>query len=528
MTGFAPLLEGFLAFALTMLALTTGVSAIVGALHHLRRWHARGLRDMVRLLYSRELLPLLDQPQDLNVDIAGGALIFETTPSPVPHVREKLGDAATPSAAGSASSQAQKASEVSRRAEFIYDMTFMPVPDVVEKLESMGASYWQDKLVSAERLCGWPWYKTVLHPQRAGRRWMTLRYSLAALKADEFRERLGASDVGEQLKKQRAWTRRGLASWDELVAYLWKRFETLGGASSETFARHSRGWSVAVGFLLAFFLNVDSFDLLNSYLTDPALRQQVLARRDAIQAQDVPAPAAGGGTALAPARAELATVTTQLAGTAQSLSKTLDAFASTLGTGDSQRFAASVQAELQSMVVQVKGVQAGVGALDEDLTETEQRIRGVTQSLTSSFPIGWKRFPNCTQDSPDLRCQRQPAAQANAPAPAQANPAEPGQWPILPTVSRWSTILLTARAADPEGFNQWLVGVLLTGLLLGLGTPFWVQAVSAAFNLRRWDPKKDTKADAESGGGATVRTAAPARLPTGAAGGSSAGAPQGT
>ena len=58
--GFAPLIEGFLAFALTMLALTTAVSAIVGALHHLRRRHARGLRDMVRVLYARDLTPLVD------------------------------------------------------------------------------------------------------------------------------------------------------------------------------------------------------------------------------------------------------------------------------------------------------------------------------------------------------------------------------------------------------------------------------------------------------------------------------------
>src|SRR5688572_2234998 len=63
MNGFAPLLEGFLAFALTMVALTTGVSAIVGAINQLRRKHARGLRDMVRLLYLREIVPLLDGGQ---------------------------------------------------------------------------------------------------------------------------------------------------------------------------------------------------------------------------------------------------------------------------------------------------------------------------------------------------------------------------------------------------------------------------------------------------------------------------------
>ena len=509
MTGFAPLIEGFLAFALTMLALTTGVSAIVGALHHLRRWHARGLRDMVRLLYTRELVPLLNESaRDITVDIAGGRLVVEAAASPVPHMQERLGGAAPveSSAVGGTPSQTSRAA-ISQRAEFIYDMTFMPVPDVVEKLESKGPTYWRDKLVSAEQLCGWPWYSTLLHPQRAGRRWLTLRYSLAALKAEEFRERLGASDLGEQLKKQQAWTARGLAGWDELAGYLWKRFESIGGASSETFARHSRGWSVAVGFFLAFFLNVDSLDLLNSYLTDPSLRQQVLAQSDAIQSQRVPAPAAGGETTIASAQAALTKTTTQLTRTAEDLSKSLDTITSTLNTEDSQRFAKTVQDGLRSAIAQAGEVQAGVEVLGGEAVEAEQTIRGVTQSLSASFPIGWKRFPNCTAESADLRCRRQREASSQAPAQAGAAASE-SRWPLVATWSRYSTVLMTASAADPEGFNQWVIGVILTGLLLGLGTPFWVQAVSAAFSLRRWDPRKTASGDAAAAGDDSTRTAA--------------------
>jgi hypothetical protein len=512
MNGFAPLIEGFLAFALTMLALTMGVSAIVGALHHLRRWHARGLRDMVRLLYAREIVPLLEVSKP-SVDVAAGPTIeFTTTSDGIPVAREHLGDAGrtAASAAGQRSTEAGGAS-LSQRAEFIYDMTFMPVPDVVEKLVSRGPDYWRNKLVSAERLCGYPWYTTVFHPRRVGRRWVTLGYSLANLKDDEFRERLAASDVGKLLKDGRAWTSRGLKNWEELVAYLWKQFEVLGGASSETFARHSRGWSVAVGFFLALFLNIDSLDLLNSYLTNPALRQQVIARSEEIQSQRAPAPASGEST-LASARAGLAAASTQFNQTAEGLGQALETFTSTLSTEDSQRFAKTVQTNLQNVVAQAKEIQSGVGVLDGEVTEAERTIRGVTQSLTASFPIGWKRFPNCGPASADLRCQRPTALPAPEPAGPQTSES---QWPMMATVSRWTTVLATASAADPDGFNQWLIGVLLTGLLLGLGTPFWVQAVTGLGSLRpRWDSKKEPENKTSSAG---------------AAGGSKAGAgaPQG-
>ena len=181
MNGFAPLIEGFLAFALTMLALTTGVSAIVGAINQLRRKHARGLRDMVRLLYLREIVPLEGEGKRAATSGPDGT----------------SGDALAPGA---------------RRAEFIYDMTFMPLPVVVERLETNGPDYWRNQLESAEWLSGERWYHVLAHPRRVGRYWRSLRYSLQCLQDGEFRERLTCSDAGVQLKAQRgvegAWAGR--------------------------------------------------------------------------------------------------------------------------------------------------------------------------------------------------------------------------------------------------------------------------------------------------------------------------------
>jgi hypothetical protein len=536
MNGFAPLLEGFLAFALTMLALTTGVSAIVGAINHLRRKHARGLRDMVRLLYLREIVPLLDgaphgqaaggrvaapappdagaAPGERGMDVGGAGIVVDMN-GPVLHARETLERERVPATnAAAPAATATPLTPSQRRAEFIYDMTFMPLPIVVERLEREGPDCWRNQLESAERLAGERWYEYLVHPKRVGRFWRSLRYSLECLQDGEFRERLASSDVGEQLRAQRAWEARGLASWEALVEHLLKKFQVIGAASSETFARHSRGWCVAVGFVLAAMLNIDSLDLLNSYLTNPEVRQQVLDRSDAILAQETPAAATDAGTVAAPVRERFDAASAQLTNAARELSGTLQTLQSSV-TGEGAAAVKDAAAQLERVAAQVKEVQSGVNELESDVTLAEQRIRGVTRSLTASFPIGWKRFPNCSAtDSPDVRCQgRAFARQVTGAAPPATTFAA-----LVAAPTRWSSVLMSAQATDPDAFNQWVVGVLLTGLLLGLGTPFWVQAVSTTFNLRRWDPKKAETASAAATNDDTGRHATTKRDTSTAAG----------
>ena len=60
MDGFLPLVEAFLAFALTILALTTAVSALVGTGQRLLRWRPRVLREMVDFFYRNEVQELIE------------------------------------------------------------------------------------------------------------------------------------------------------------------------------------------------------------------------------------------------------------------------------------------------------------------------------------------------------------------------------------------------------------------------------------------------------------------------------------
>jgi hypothetical protein len=494
MNGFAPLIEGFLAFALTMLALTTGVSSIVGALNHLRRRHARGLRDMVRVLYLRDLVPLVDGTTEPGVGALANALAPGT---PAPQARATADDQM---------SEPQR-NELARRTLFIFDMTFMPVPDVVEKIQKNGRLHWLTQLASAEKLVGTPWYTTLFHPRRLARRWKTLRCGLAELTDAEFLDRLARSDLGSTVKGTSPLP-GGFASWEALSAHLLQRFKTIGGASSETFARHARGWSVVVGLLLAVGLNIDSIDLLNSYLTNPELRQQVLDQTERIVSQEAPSAADQSSTTAARAEATL----NALSAKAKELEGSVQALASGLPTdSSSQKAAESVKAGLQSLLSEVPNVKAGV----TDVARAERQIRGVARSLTTSFPIGWARFPTCnTPDSPDLRC---------ADGPFTLGDDIPVWYRVLSGLGGWlpqsvrrspgqqlRTVAAT-NAKSPAQFYQWFAGVLLTTVLLGLGSPFWVQVVSSALNLSR-----AARGNAST---TTEQAAAPARAqaPAGAA-----------
>lgn len=457
MEGFLPLIEGFVAFALTMLALTTAVSAIVGAGHRLRRRRARGLRDMVRLLYLREVRPLL---------VAANGGMAEPAES---------------------------------RADFICDMTLMPVPKVVKGLEIRGEDYWRKKLQSAERLVGESRFAKYLHPKRWARKWRTLRYGLDALSEQEFTQRLAESAAG---KKIRDWQPE---MWRAREEHLVKSFQAIGSAATEVFARHSRSWSVLVGFLLAFGVNIDSFDLLNSYLTNPELRAGVLERSEAIRAQE--APAGLDESAIVSSLRQRLDATTEKAvqGASDAVSQTIETrLTSALGDQGSE-VANSLKAEVEKAVRAAAGELEGV--VEDGVGEAEREVSGVVRSLSASFPVGWTRFPNCFYaNSPDMRCVGETAAFNRAKARLAGKPmwqravetiaARLPGWltsPLAAATSRagdWRVMVGSARLAAPTEFYQWLVGVLLTGCLLGLGTPFWIQVINKAMSLQRWATKQ--------------------------------------
>jgi hypothetical protein len=194
-----PYLDAALAFALTMLAVSTLVTQIVRLFRNTAKLRRQGLQDMLKDFFSNELQPVIQR--ELN------RLKLTVGDQVVNGIKETL-------AKFDASPQLTKAVE-----EKLTDMTTEEI---------------------AERL-----------------------------KRTELGQRL-LTDLGDKAQ----------AVFDELG----KRYEAAGRRATESFRSKSRWWSLGVGVIVAFALNIDSIFIANTYMKNEGMRQAVIAQKDSLEA----------------------------------------------------------------------------------------------------------------------------------------------------------------------------------------------------------------------------------------------------
>ncbi len=116
---------------------------------------------------------------------------------------------------------------------------------------------------------------------------------LAAMTPAEFMERLGSIDVGQAIADADAAAtsaaqQAGATAADAVNVVLkdvTQKFEAFGREASVYFEGRARLLSVAVAIALAFFAHVDAVDLFRTYLRDPNARAKVIEQSEAVTAQ---------------------------------------------------------------------------------------------------------------------------------------------------------------------------------------------------------------------------------------------------
>lgn len=119
---------------------------------------------------------------------------------------------------------------------------------------------------------------------------------LAAMTPAEFMERLGSMDAGQAIAKAnidahkaaKAAEEAGAAAADAANVVLRdvaQKFEAFGKEASAYFEGRARLLSVVVAMALAFLAHVDAVDLFRTYLRDPNARAKVIEQSEAITAQ---------------------------------------------------------------------------------------------------------------------------------------------------------------------------------------------------------------------------------------------------
>ena len=276
----------------------------------------------------------------------------------------------------------------------------------------------------------------------------------------EFADALGRSNMGQLLMDA------GQGRIEALVTDLLRRFDNTGASSIAEFQRQSRAWSIWIAFATAFALNINAITLLQAYFSDNDLASRVAELHSEEDLQDM-------ASAISVA-----------------VTREYEALAA------DQEALATARAELEAARDDVETNQTAVAELEKEVAKLRTNIIGTVDALTDEgVPIGWRFFPFCVSDGerPTKDCagrsrymELYEAAAANDPeelVDLQGFIAKP--WYFAEN----HTIATVAWLRDrSEGLTLWLFGVLLAGALIGLGGPFWFdfyRRLSALTNVAR-------------------------------------------
>lgn len=257
---------------------------------------------------------------------------------------------------------------------------------------------------------------------------------LTALDVTEFMERLGSTDVGQSIKAK---------AGDQINAVLHdvaQKFDALGANARVYFEGRARFLSVMVAIVLAFVIHVNAIEIFQVFLRDPAVRAQVMSQTQDVMAQyqklqnPPPAQPAGGQLSMPPAQP----------GTPPPA-----------GAPPAQPGAGAPPTPTPQQ--QVEQLKKDYDAAIKNVNDTVARLNGY------GIPIGWNA---------------ERLKQGHMLELVWTCPGAPWYWPLWGSCPGKSNVLVQFPLALSVVFS-----LLLGGLLIGLGAPFWYETVTSLTNL---------------------------------------------
>jgi len=288
---------------------------------------------------------------------------------------------------------------------------------------------------------------------------------LAAMTPAEFMERLGSIDVGQAIADaDRAATnaaqQAGATAADAVNVVLkdvTQKFEAFGKEASVYFEGRARLLSVVVAMALAFLAHVDAVDLFRTYLRDPNARAKVIEQSEAVTAQH------------------------RAAAEAAKALKAMDPDA-TLTSDEVKKQIEGLKSDWKEAIAKA------------NLTVKQYADLGV--------PIGWndERIERAKMYELVWTCKDPNKKEGEGFASIWKNCGK-NQW----RREIWGQV--------PTSPGVWFY-LFLGGLLVGLGAPFWYNAVTGLTNIRnaaRGTPSADaqTRAAVAAAGAGTTQPVTP-------------------
>jgi hypothetical protein len=281
------------------------------------------------------------------------------------------------------------------------------------------------------------------NPKRAFGLWSGR--DLASMTPAEFMERLGSIDIGAAIKQANtaasdAAKAAGAAAEDvvdPVLKDIAQKFEAFGKESGEYFEGRARLLSVVVAIALAFAAHVDAVDLFKTYLRDPNARAKAIEQSQAVTAQyKASQEAVDALKKLAPDAA---------APSPDEVKKQVEAL---------QKDSLAAIADANATVKQYADLGVPLGWTDAriaaaDMSQWVWTCKDPKTGKSQGFGKLWRK---CTPDEAGYKGPK--------------NTQYRDVWFQVPTV-----------------LSVWFY-LFLGGLLIGLGSPFWYDAVTGLTNIR--------------------------------------------
>jgi hypothetical protein len=296
-----------------------------------------------------------------------------------------------------------------------------------------------------------------------GRVWNGDRLGILSVQA--FMERLGSDHIGDQLVS--AARADAVTAVDVVLQDVAQKFDAFGREASTFFERRARFMSVLVAIGVAFALHVDAIDIFQTFMRDPVVRARVIAQTDEItRAYDESRQAPAAPPAVAPAAPA---APNQLS-----------------GADDFEEVKKKYEKAIEEF----------------DSARIKLRDLGV--------PIGWnEERQQAAYLWFSVKCEKQPVSAGRGTAPAAAIPQQAAQQQALQRAGCKPDERLVEGHWNVFPALRLYLSLLLGGLLIGLGAPFWYDAVKSLTSIR----SLTQRAQAATPDGA-AGVAGPAQTPT--------------
>ena len=243
----------------------------------------------------------------------------------------------------------------------------------------------------------------------------------------QFAERLADTQVGQEIAKQTE------DRMDILVKDMAQKFESVGAAATETYTRRAATISMLTAMVFAFAANVDSVRLLKTFVSNQQLTSNIIARSEEIQDNH------------------------------QKQQKAMEDLLDDIESASAGGRDAEQSADLK------------------ELRETAAQLENDLADLASQgLPVTYEFFPACPVGGSDMRCDAYHEY-------LEKNTCVKSSSTNL--YGRKHRLLSECLAANHDWWDPilhdlatsfgWFLSVLLSGLLIGLGGPFWYNLVSS-------------------------------------------------